>query len=741
MPSRMNVHRDLWVPNPAITANQTYFCDVEISGRWPIVVNRARRRLIKDMLLWLQWPNRLVVILGIAIYRGTCRLGRDALVSYFRQVHTEPMRSNWRTVAVLGISVAVLCLATVGVIVWRAQRVLNGSEHELLAGQDLPLTVRPVAPSANPGFEAMPAPAAFKAGAMFDGRLYLSGPAGLYAYSGDGTIIHIYRVGLELPAAPLGQMAVGTLADGHQPELLIATSGAGVLAFDGRSFRQIEPGDAEARQVTAILPLSSGRLLLGTAKLGLLIYDGKTLRRFHPSTDNVYVTALAGNESELWIGTLTRGVLYWHGGQTTPVAEAQGLPDARVETIAVQGDSVYVGTPVGVAELRGGKVTRVLAAGRYAHALLAQPDTLLLGEFEGGILTIARTGPESGPSLRRPIALSARAASTYDSASGPIEQFLAAGADLYAVTGGGLLHRTADGGWTRVLTGSDALLTDRDISALLPASDGRLWVGYFDRGLDILPAAGGMPRHIEDDHIFCVNRIIDDPRDGAVAVATANGLELFSPDGQKKALLDRDSGLIASHVTDVALYGAGMVAATPAGITFLDASGAHSLYAFQGLVNNHVYALGAGQGDDQLLVGTLGGLSLLRGGEVRRNLTTANSGLKANWITSLAPAGSDWLVGTYGNGVMRMDASGNVTATDATRTGTIVNPGAMLSDGRLTLAGTLGQGLMVGDATGTRWNTVTAGLPSLNVTALAVDHGTVYVGTDNGLVRIDESKL
>jgi ligand-binding sensor domain-containing protein len=65
----------------------------------------------------------------------------------------------------------------------------------------------------------------------------------------------------------------------------------------------------------------------------------------------------------------------------------------------------------------------------------------------------------------------------------------------------------------------------------------------------------------------------------------------------------------------------------------------------------------------------------------------------------------------------------------------------MVADGRLVLAGTLGQGLMVGDATGTRWKTVTAGLPSLNVTALAVQNGVVYVGTDNGLVRISEDKL
>lgn len=182
-----------------------------------------------------------------------------------------------------------------------------------------------------------------------------------------------------------------------------------------------------------------------------------------------------------------------------------------------------------------------------------------------------------------------------------------------------------------------------------------------------------------------------------------------------------------------------MVTGTPAGITFLDASGPHSMYAFQGLVNNHVYALEARGGG--LMVGTLGGLSLVSEGAVRRNWTTANSGLKANWITALASVGTDWLAGTYGAGVVRMDANGTMTATDASTRGTVVNPGAMLADGRMVLAGTLGQGLLVGDASGTRWKTVTAGLPSLNVTALAVDKGVVYVGTDNGLVKIDESKL
>jgi ligand-binding sensor domain-containing protein len=543
-------------------------------------------------------------------------------------------------------------------------------------------------------------------------------------------------VGTDLPPAPLGPMAVGTLADARRPELLIATGGAGVLAFDGASFRQILPADPDARQVTALLPLESGSLLLGTAKRGLLLWDSRTLRPFHSTTANLYITSLAGNEGDLWIGTLD-GLLHWQGGQAQNIGEQQGLPDPRVETIAVDGDRAWVGTPAGVAEFRQGRFSRALAPGTFAHALRADNRSLLVGDFPAGVERVSLAATTS-TTLRRPISAPLATAAGEPTTS-PIEQFLPVADRLYAVAADGLLEQERDGAWRTVFAGGNALLTDRNISALLADSSGRLWVGYFDRGLDILPSTGGPPAHIENDHVFCVNRIVEDLRNRAIAVATANGLVWFDPDGRQMQVLERASGLIASAVTDVALYGDGVVAATPAGITFLDSTGPHSMYAFQGLVNNHVYALGAD--GNQLIVGTLGGLSLVSNGIVRRNLTTANSGLRHNWITALVRAGDHWLIGTYGAGVLAMDAGGTISATDATKTGVIINPGAILADGRFVIAGTLGQGLLVGDATGARWRTVTDGLPSLNVTALSSSNGTVYVGTENGLVKISESNL
>jgi ligand-binding sensor domain-containing protein len=668
------------------------------------------------------------------------------------------MKLRRQTVTTVVLAGASLCLVVSGLVIWRVERALGGANRDAALKNRFDVEERTLGAQPNPGFEGIWAPAVFKSAALFQGSIYLAGPAGLYAYAADGTLEHIYRAGMDLPAAPLEEMAVGMPNGARQPELLIATLGEGVLVFDGQSFRQIRARQDEARAVTALLPLASGRLLMGTAKLGLLVYDGKTLKRFHATTDNVYVTALAGNEAELWVGTLNDGLLHWRGGQTERIGEEQGLPDRRVEQIALAAGLAYVGTPMGVAEVREGKVARLLAKGRYAHALLIDGDSLLVGQMEAGVMRVPLSGPENDTNARRPIVTLAGAENSGQNPDGmqgkhssgakslggqsapiPVEQFLAAAGSRYALASSGLLRQEADGQWRRVLGGGGAQLTDRDISALLIASDGRLWVGYFDRGLDILPATGGEVEHVENEHVFCVNRIVEDARHGAVAVATANGLVMFDRDGRQKQILEREAGLIANHVTDVALYGDGMALATPAGITFLDASGAHSIYAFQGLVNNHVYALGAR--GDQLVAGTLGGLSLLTGDAVRRNLTTATSGLKHNWITALAQVGNEWLVGTYGAGVLRLAADGSVTPTEATQVGVVVNPTAMAADGRLVLAGTLGQGLLVGDAAGMRWKTVTAGMPSLNVTALAIRNGVVYVGTENGLVKISEDKL
>jgi ligand-binding sensor domain-containing protein len=99
------------------------------------------------------------------------------------------------------------------------------------------------------------------------------------------------------------------------------------------------------------------------------------------------------------------------------------------------------------------------------------------------------------------------------------------------------------------------------------------------------------------------------------------------------------------------------------------------------------------------------------------------------------------MVGTYGAGVLGLDALGHFRSFE-TATGPVeINPNAMLVTSSYVLAGSLGQGLYLFDRKWGRWSVIRDGLPSLNVTAFAAANGYIFIGTDNGLVRIPEQKL
>jgi hypothetical protein len=181
-----------------------------------------------------------------------------------------------------------------------------------------------------------------------------------------------------------------------------------------------------------------------------------------------------------------------------------------------------------------------------------------------------------------------------------------------------------------------------------------------------------------------------------------------------------------------------MILATPSGITFIDAAGTQSVSDFHGLVNQHVYALAAADGE--VAAGTLGGLSLLRQGIVRASFTTANSRLQHNWITAIARADGSWFAGTYGAGVARFE-NGEWSAFPDLRGSIVINPNAMLVTPERVYAGSMESGLLIFDRRTRRWHATTEGLPSVNVTALAAAGGELYAGTDNGLVRLNERSL
>jgi ligand-binding sensor domain-containing protein len=629
----------------------------------------------------------------------------------------------WRGILVIVLSTPVLAIA---LVLWRASHAKEEATAEVLSHAEFPYRVLTVDRVAPPGVEPVAAVPGFRDLAAYKEMIVVSARAGLFLYGRNGTLIRSYRAGIELPPAEPSSMSTGVAAGAAEPELFIATRGEGLLAFNGARFRQILPADSRLRTVTSVLALGSGRILLGTPRQGLLVFDGRRLAEFHPRLNAAHITALAGSDGNLWIGTLQDGVFHYHAGQLDQLGAA--LPDPQVLSITVAEDAAYVGTPLGVVEFRGGQRRRTLADGFFARAVARHGETLQVGTEDEGIVDVllqSRPGPRvpadaGGPSM-------------------PILRLANLEGDMYAVSDGAIYrYDRASKRWNGALTAGSALMADRNVASLA-LSGGRLWIGYFDRGLDVVDAGLEHAVHHESDTLFCINRIVADTEHGRTAVATANGLVLFDSAAEPRQMMGRKDGLLADHVTDVAFRAGGMVVATPAGLSFVDRSGVRSLYAFHGLVNNHVYTV-ATEGP-RVIAGTLGGLSVLDDDTVRTNYTTANSHLKQNWITALARVGDNWFAGTYGAGVLRLDASGEWHSFPELNGGFVVNPNAMVASGGELYVGSLDRGLFIFDRASGRWTNTAVGLPSRNVTALAAANGYVYVGTDNGLVRMTEGAL
>ncbi|ADW68518.1 ligand-binding sensor domain-containing protein [Granulicella tundricola] len=633
----------------------------------------------------------------------------------------------------LAVSAGLLSAVAVAacLTLWHVESSLHTIRRQVAASGSLPfdtITLEPA--SSHPLFEPVAPPDTFTTGASLAGKLYLAGPGGIA--SGSTWL----RTGQDLPSAPIVALTTARLRGDPLPTLLAATQGQGLLILrPGKPIQQILPRDLAERDITALLPLASGALLLGTRTAGLLVYDGITLTQFRADYATLPITALAGDESDIWAGTRTRGVLHWHAGETQSFDQTNGLPDNQVEDIITRDGTSYVATPLGVAEFTNGRPTRTLGKGLFAHSLALGESNLMVATLDQGLNQIPLTAHSSRISLsNQPLS---------------ITHFFKADGTLFAISQDGLLRQDGAAGWQKITTSPSQTLSDRNVAALNFAPDGRLWVGYFDHGLDVLDLTTSHAEHVEDDHIFCVNRIVPDPQRHTMDVATANGLVLFDPTAntpKERQILLRKDGLISDQITDVAFTSTGMTLATPAGLTFFTPAGPQSLYTFQGLVNNHVYTLASETTSAHIVAGTLGGISVLDDSAVRQNLTLSNSGLKRNWITAIVrvphPSASDtWFVGTYGGGITEVDSTGHVTPLNGANTTAVINPNAMLRTSQHIFAGSLESGLLVYTISSQHWSQITAGLPSRNVTAFAEKDGELYIGTDNGIVRVEEARL
>jgi hypothetical protein len=666
--------------------------------------------------------------------------------------HPVPTRNpkKSRLLLLLALPIA-LTLVLLLAVVARVQHTLHHAQQTVATAGHLTFTLLPLDTSTRPlAFDPVASAPGYTSGAYLGGNLYVAGPSGLTILSSDGTPRLHLRSGFDLPVSPIVATISARLRGTSTPQILLATAGSGLILLDPTSttpvLHQLLPANPEARNLTALAALSTGDLLLGTQHHGVLLYNGTTLVPLHftlTGTDpkTLQVTAIAATgPADILIGTRNAGIFYLHAGTVDHADTTTGLPDNEITAITASATHAYIGTPTGTADFDltspAFHPSRILASNLFSNALALTNDELHIGTLDQGIHPIALT--DTPHLTRASITFGPTSSSTQR-----IDAFLPTPTTLYVLADGDLLRHDANA-WLPALAPNPNTLTDRNISALAFAPDGALYIGFFDHGIDLLRPDSSV-HHLEDDHLFCINRLALDPVRRTIAAATANGLVLFDANGNPRQTLTRRDGLISDHITDIAFTRSGTTLATPAGLTFLSPTGPESLYAFQGLVNNHVYALAYSDSSNQLLAGTLGGLSLLQSTSVQRSFTATNSTLRHNWITALqALPNNTTLVGTYGAGLETLDHSGRFTPIDLpsnTPRDLVINPNALLATPTHIFAGTLAHGMLVYTVASGRWSSITTGLPSLNVTAFAARSGTLYIGTENGLVRIPEANI
>lgn len=636
------------------------------------------------------------------------------------------------------LGVALIAAAFIAVTRWNRQ--ITAQRQQLEAAASIEVQESQLRAPSTEGITAYLNSSDVRATAVLNGVRYFATSGGLVAVDEGGTVKRRYSTLDGLTDNDLTALAV------FRNRLFIGTATAGMMAFDGNNFTGYRFVKPKATRVSVLLPMET-ELLVGTLDGGLFEYDGERFtRRLNSATgaDFGKVTALLAHDSRLYIGTQDKGLYLWREAQFQRFATPEGLPATRVTGLAAMPstDEIAVATDFGVVLLNDEGKIRELSKQSNITSIAVSRGRLYAGLFSGSIIELGADIKDTAKGTSN----SGQTEIAGLSQTTPTITFADEG-NLWALTTQGAFARDESGNraaFESVYSPSpnDTILTAAHITSLAFDNDGRLWVGYFDRGVDVI-STETVERltHIEDDRVREVNFIAFDNDNDRALVATSRGLVTLDSRLKQSALTREQGGLIdnaIAHVSfadDAAGRGRRLVLATAGGLTDYSQGRARSITAFHGLSSNHLYA--SESVGSRLYVGSLAGLAELEGLRVVRVFKKSNSKLSEDWVTALAEAEGTLYIGTIG-GVDALLPTGEMVnfADDIGKVE--VNLNAMHFDGERVYVGTSDKGIFAYNVRERRWSRLSAGLTSPNVTAIASDDRFIYVGTLNGLVRIEK---
>lgn len=660
---------------------------------------------------------------------------------------------------ILATSIFALVVAAIIIIVMNLEGTISG-ERERAAVEVVVKENRLRAPATD-GLSLYLNASDVRAAIDFNGEVYLATSGGLIALDGSDTAKRRYTTFDGLPENDLTTLAV------FRDRLFIGTASSGLIAFDGNVFTGYGFEKPKATRVS-VLRATGTELLIGTLDGGLFEYDGERFsRRLNSATgaDFSRVTALLDVDSRLYIGTQDRGLYIWREAHIDHLDTNTGLPSPHITALSVLPSKledegvIAAATDFGVVAIGEDNQVKPISNQPNISSLGVSDGRLWAGLFTGGVLDIASKIAGDKPSTSVGGASLAEAAGLPQSSPAVVT---ANDGRLWALTREGAFARDESGdspAFDRIAGSlvADSVISAGHITSLAIDGMNRLWVGYFDRGIDtIAPATSERLSHIEDDRVREVNFIVFDREADRTFAATSRGLVSFDGRLNQTVFTREKNGLINDSIAHITFADAGpsyqastnpvvpvsaaservIVLATAGGLTEVYGGRARSLTAFHGLASNHLYTSAAV--GSRLFVGSLAGLVELEGLRVVRTYKTSNSRLSHDWVSAIAEINGTLYIGTNGGGVDALLPTGEWINFADELGGFEVNQNAMHADGERVYIGTSDRGLLVYNTRDRRWSKVSAGLASQNVTAITSDDEFVYVGTLNGLVRIEK---
>ncbi len=531
---------------------------------------------------------------------------------------------------------------------------------------------------------------------------------------GDGTIagVLLTPTGL-LTAGGSGVRSAGDSLSSGLPTLrasaLHSWRGRPVVALEaGGVFRRAEGTWEEARSGYGVLHVrclgesEGGELLVG-AREGLFRVawgapilerlDERPVRSLVPIPGAVLA---AGEEGLHRVGT------------SAAVRVPTG--DPWIESVGVVAGQVFAATATGLVRGAPGDALAPVDGGEDAAAGVVHGDAFW-----------ATTAPP-GPLVRR---FDANGGVHVERLPARVLRLVVSERTLFADTPAGLFRRD-DVGWRLAAPRPPALPPGAAHVTALSFLGERLVAGIFGGGLVEADERTLAWREVPGTAAWGVNALL--PAGGTLFVASLRGAARF--DGRRLTPLEGPGAAFSLAATSqgVAIgYGQGVLL-----------PGSSLLSAFHGLPGNQALALAVGE---SLFVGTPSGLGALDGRRVRWRATGSDGRLPHPWVQALLVTEDSLFVGTYGGGIARRPrvrgiADGAALEPFPETEGVKVSTGGLAEIGGRVYAATEGRGLFRLRADGSRFERLALPLPSPRVTALVARAGTLWVGTDEGLLRL-----